>query len=53
MDEEALGGGRPLPVAVRERLERSRALVARLADRSEEERLLDPRLRVREQVRST
>ena len=52
MDEEALGRGRPFPVAVGERLERPRALVARLADGGEEERLLDPRLRVREQVRA-
>ena len=43
-------GGRSLAIAVRERLERARALVARLADRGEEERLLDPRLRVRQQV---
>ena len=47
VDEEALVAGLALAVAVGERLERPRALVARLADRGEEERLLDPRLRLR------
>ena len=37
-------------IAVGERLERAGALVPRLADRGEEERLLDPGLRVGEQV---
>ena len=50
MDEEALGRRRPLAIAIGERLERPGALVARLADRGEEEGLLDPRLRLRQQV---
>ena len=50
MDEEALGRRRPLAIAIGERLERPGALVACLADRGEEERLLDPRLRLRQQV---
>ena len=50
VDEEALVRGLPLGVAVGERLERLRALVARLADRGEEERLLDPRRRARDDV---
>ena len=52
MDEKPVGRGRPLPVAVRERLERTRALVPGLSDRGEKQRLLDPRLRVGEQVRA-
>src|SRR5919109_1890416 len=50
MDEETLRGGSALPIAVRERLERTRALVPRLPDRGEEKRLLHPGLRVRLQV---
>ena len=52
MHEKSLGRGRALPVAVRERLERADALVPGLADRGEEQRLLDPGLRVREQIRA-
>ena len=39
-------------IAIGERLERAGALVPRLADRGEEERLLDPGLRVGEEVRA-
>ena len=42
MDEEAVVARLPLVVAVRERLERALAAIARLADGCEEERLLDP-----------
>ena len=50
VDEEALVGRLALRIAVGERLERLGALVARLADRGEEERLLDPRRRARDDV---
>ncbi len=48
--DEALVGRLALRVPVGERLERLRALVPRLADRREEERLLDPRRRARDDV---
>ena len=46
VDDEALVRRLALRVAVGEGLERLRALVARLADRRQEERLLDPRRRL-------
>ena len=52
MDEEALLHRLAFRVAVRERLERLRAAVARLADRREEERLLDPLRTVAHEVRA-
>ena len=52
VDEEALGRRRALAIPVGERLERPGALVSRLADRSEEEGLLDPRLRVGDEIRA-
>jgi len=45
VDEEALGRGRPFPVAIGEGLERAGVLVPDFPDRGQE-RLLDPRLRV-------
>ena len=50
VDEEALGRRRSLAIAIGERLERPGSLVACLADRGEEQRLLDPRLRLRQQI---
>src|SRR5512132_353722 len=52
MDEETLVSGLALRVAMGECLERASLLVARVADRSQEERLHHPRARAVEQVRA-
>ena len=50
MDEEALFLRFPLRVAIRKRFERSDPAVARLSDRREEKRLLDPAARIGHEV---
>ena len=52
VDEEALLDRLALRVSVRERLDRLRAAVARLADRSQQQRLLDPLRPVPDEVRA-
>ena len=52
MHEEALVADSPSRVAIGEGLERGRALVARVADRGEEERLHHPRARAVDEVRA-